>query len=61
LFRPQMIELLEARDAQVMAWRRRHRGKVHVLEDRRLEVVSVLEIDVEDQLRRVSLALKQVA
>jgi hypothetical protein len=61
LFRPQMIELLAARDAQVMAWRRRHRGKVHVLEDRRLEVVSALEIDVEDQLRRVALALKQVA
>jgi hypothetical protein len=61
LFRPQMIDLLEARDTQVMAWRRRHRGKVHVLEDRRLEVVSALEIDVEDQLRRVALALKQVA
>jgi uncharacterized protein DUF6969 len=61
LFRPQMLELLEARDAQVMAWRRRHRGKVHVLEDRRLEVVSAVDIDVEDQLRRVALALKQVA
>ena len=61
LFRPQMIELLHARDAQVMAWRRRHRGKVHVLEDRRLEVLSAVAIDVEEQRRRIALALRQVA
>jgi len=61
LFRPQMAALLAARDAAIMQWRRRHRGKIHVLEDRRLEVTSALAIDVEDQLRRVETALKRVA
>ena len=61
LFRPQMQGLLHARDEAVMSWRRRHRGKVHVLEDRRLDVAAALDIDVDDQLRRVALALRQVA
>jgi uncharacterized protein DUF6969 len=59
LFRPQMAALLQARDDTVMSWRRRHRGKVHVLEDRRLEIPSQLDIDVEDELRRIDLALRQ--
>jgi hypothetical protein len=54
-----MAALLHARDDAVMSWRRRHRGKVHVLEDRRLEITSALDIDVEDELRRVDLALRQ--
>ncbi|HTS94354.1 MAG TPA: hypothetical protein VMG55_20245 [Stellaceae bacterium] len=61
LFRPQMAALLAARDAAVMQWRRRHRGKIHVLEDRRLEVASSLAIDVEDQLRRIESVLRRVA
>jgi hypothetical protein len=61
LFRPQMTELLLARDAAVMNWRRRHRGKVHVLEDRRLEVASAAEIGVADQLRRIDAALRRAA
>ncbi len=61
LFRPQLIELVHARDQAVMSFRRRRRGKVHVLEDRRLEVTSSVDIDVDDQIRRVALALKQVA
>jgi hypothetical protein len=32
---------------------------VHVLEDRRLEIASALDIDVEDELRRIELALRQ--
>ena len=59
LFRPHMAGLLQARDDAVMSWRRRHRGKVHVLEDRRLEIPSALDIDVEDELRRIDLALRQ--
>jgi hypothetical protein len=59
LFRPHMAALLHARDDAVMSWRRRHRGKVHVLEDRRLEIASALDIDVEDELRRIDLALRQ--
>ena len=61
LFRPEMAELLRARDAAVMSWRRRHRGKVHVFEDRRLEIASAVDIDVGEQLARVAAALKQVA
>jgi uncharacterized protein DUF6969 len=61
LFRPQMAALLYARDDAVMAWRRRHRGKVHVFEDRRLEITSILDIDVDDQLRCVELALRRTA
>ncbi len=61
LFRPQMRALLAARDAAIMHWRRRHRGKIHVLEDRRLEVTSVVSIDLETQLRQVEAALRRAA
>jgi hypothetical protein len=61
LFRPQMVALVHARDAAVMSFRRRRRGKVHVFEDRRLEVPSTVEIDIDEQIHRVVLALKQVA
>lgn len=60
LFRPQLVELVHARDRAVMSFRRRRRGKVHVFEDRRLEVTSAVDIDVDDQIRRVALALEQV-
>ena len=61
LFRPQMIGLVQARDAAIMSWRRRHRGKVHVFEDRRLEVTSTVEIDVAEQIARVMAALRRAA
>jgi hypothetical protein len=61
LFRPQLIELVHARDETVMSFRRRRRGKVHVFEDRRLELTSTIDIDVDEQIHRVALALKQVA
>lgn len=61
LFKPQMRALVAARDEAVMSWRRRHRGKVHVFEDRRLEIASALDIDLDEQIRRIALALKQVA
>jgi hypothetical protein len=53
LFKPQMRALVQARDDAVMSWRRRHRGKVHVFEDRRLEITSALDIDLDDQIRRL--------
>jgi hypothetical protein len=61
LFRPEMAALLTARDEKVMGWRRRRSGKVHVFEDRRLEVTSELAVDVDEQLRRIALALRQAA
>jgi hypothetical protein len=61
LFRPQMAELLRARDVAIMNWRRRRRGKVHVFEDRRLEVASAVDIRVPDQLRHIDAALRRAA
>src|SRR5262249_11715848 len=61
LFRPEMRALLSARDAAIMNWRRRHRGKIHVFEDRRLEVASAISIDIEDQVRCVEAALRRGA
>jgi hypothetical protein len=61
LFKPEMTALLDARDAAIMNWRRRHRGKVHVFEDRRFDVASLVEIDLGEQLQRVELALRRAA
>jgi hypothetical protein len=61
LFRPEMLTLLAERDAAIMSWRRRHRGKVHVFEDRRLEVTSQRAIDLDDQLGRIAAALRRAA
>ena len=61
LYRPQIAALVEARDATVMGWRRRRRGKVHVFEDRRLEVTSALEIDVAAQRDAIATALRVLA
>lgn len=61
LFRPTIARLLAERDAAVMTFRRRRRGKAHVLEDRRLEVTSWAAVDVDTELERVLAALRQVA
>ncbi len=61
LFRPTIVRLLAERDAAVMNFRRRRRGKAHVLEDRRLEITSWVAIDVDAEIRRVAAALRQVA
>jgi hypothetical protein len=61
LFHPQMAALLLERDETIMAWRRRRRGKVHVFDDRRLEVTSQLAIDVGEQLDRIAFSLRQAA
>ncbi len=53
LYRPDIVELLTERDAAAMSWRRRRRGKVHVFEDARLEILSAADIDPVDRLRRV--------
>jgi hypothetical protein len=61
LYKPLLAELLAQRDAAVMDWRRRRRAKVHVLEDQRLEITSVLAIDLEAQLAQIDAALRRVA
>jgi hypothetical protein len=61
LFRPQVATLVAARDEAVMGWRRRRRDKVHVFEDRRLEVASSLDISVDGQLAAIEAALAAAA
>lgn len=52
LFRPQIRNLIAARDAAVAAWQRDHPGE-NVYEDRGLEVTSELPIDVDRQIETV--------
>jgi hypothetical protein len=61
LYKPQLADLLAQRDAAVMDWRRRRRAKIHVLEDQRLEVTSVLPIDLDAQIAQIDAALRRVA
>ena len=61
LYRPQIEALIAARDDAVMSWRRRRRGKMHVFEDRRLEVTSALDIAPEAQIRDIGAALAKAA
>jgi hypothetical protein len=59
LYKPMLAQLLATRDTKVMDWRRRRRAKVHVFEDRRLEVISTLEIDLPRQIDAVERALSR--
>jgi hypothetical protein len=61
LYKPLLADLIARRDSAVMDWRRRRRAKVHVLEDQRLEVISVLPIDLDAQMAQVDAALRRVA
>jgi hypothetical protein len=60
LFHPQIEILLTRRDAAIADWRARHPG-ADVFEDRSLEVTSMLDISVEDQIAAVNAALKATA
>ena len=53
LFKPQILELLRARDRAVAAWRE-NGGAEDVYEDRDLEVTSFMDISVEDHVRAVA-------
>lgn len=61
LYRPLLGDLLAKRDAAIMDWRRRRRAKVHVFEDRRLEITSTLDVDLENHIDLVTAALRRVA
>jgi len=58
LFRPQVEQLLLARDRTVAAWRKRH-PEADPLDDRRLEVTSWIDIDPAAQRAALLEALKQ--
>ncbi len=53
LYRPQIAEMLHARDAKLAEWEKAHPGE-SAYEDRDLEVASVMEIVVDDQLAAIN-------
>lgn len=55
LFAPQIEALLQARDRTVAAWHHRH-PSADVLEDRRLEVTSWMDVSLPDQIAAVQAA-----
>ena len=57
LFWPQIILLLKARDQVIENWETQNPGQ-DALEDRRLEVASQAEVDVEAQIAALEAALK---
>jgi hypothetical protein len=56
LFRPDIEELVRARDQKVAA-RQQRNPDTTVYEDRDLEITSFLDISVEDQIGRINEAL----
>ena len=56
MFRPQIVELLHARDAEIHR-RRSIAPEINVFEDRDLEVASEMRVSIEDQIARIELAL----
>ncbi len=49
LFQPQIVLLLKQRDMTIAAWKKEHPDQ-NVFEDRALEVTSIAQIDIEQQL-----------
>ena len=58
LFKPQIADLLRARDRKVAQWQERA-PDVDVFEDRDLEVTSFLDISVDAQVQSVASALME--
>ncbi len=56
LFRPQILELIDARDRAVAEWRAGH-ADVDVFEDRDFAITSQCEISIDDQIAAVKAAL----
>ncbi len=56
LYKPQIIDLLQARDRKVALWQQQHSDR-DVFEDRDLEVTSYLDIKLEEQVQSVAALL----
>ena len=59
LFKPQILQLLEERDAAVTLWQKGH-PEESVYEDRDLEVTSSMRISVDTQVRNISAVLNRL-
>ncbi|MDD9878721.1 MAG: hypothetical protein OXR84_14900 [Magnetovibrio sp.] len=60
LFQPQIEALLRQRDRTVAEWEASHPG-LNAYEDRDLEITSITDISVEDQVKKVDKALRAAA
>ncbi len=60
LFKPQIAQLLLARDREVESWRRRH-PDANVLEDRGLEITSAMDISLYHQIEALDRVLDEDA
>jgi hypothetical protein len=58
LYKPQIAELLRARDRFVADWQAKHSGS-DVYEDRELEVTSAMDVDMQQHLQAVGKALEK--
>ena len=56
LFRPQIRELIHERDAKIEAWKTAH-PQQNVFEDRKLEVTSECDIDLDAQMAAIEAAI----
>jgi hypothetical protein len=56
LFRPQILELIDARDHVISDWRDNHPG-IDAFEDRDLDIPSQCEISIDDQIAAIEAAL----
>ncbi len=57
LFRPQIVELVERRDAVVAEWQKEHPDG-DVFEDRKLGLPSRVEISLDEQIHAIKTALE---
>ena len=57
LFQPQIALLLKSRDDRVAGWATSHAER-NVYEDRELEITSVMDVSVDDQVALISAALE---
>lgn len=57
LFRPQIVDLLRARDRAIAAWAAAHPGD-NVYEDHGIEVASAIDISVDAQVEAIDAALE---
>jgi hypothetical protein len=59
LFRPQIEQLIRLRDATIASWQEAH-PDTNAYEDRQLEITSVIDISVDEQIAAVAHALEKL-
>jgi hypothetical protein len=57
LFRPQIVALLDARDAAIDHWHTAYPDR-NVYEDEALEITSMVDVDIDQQIARVAALLE---